>query len=173
MTARIYLRISRPDEAKILLNQRAAAANHVVALGLGPAEIKVYDETASGGDEDRPGLGKLLNELRRGDIVIFQSLSRMTRGGIGAALDILRQIERRGAGWHFIDQPVLDWDAGTPKLVRDIILAVFAAIDEDYRLRIGNATRAALARRRALGVKLGGRKKGQTNLKTRIGRSPP
>ena len=87
-------------------------------------------------------------------------------------MDILRQIERRGAGWHFIDQPVLDWDAGTPKLVRDIILAVFAAIDEDYRLRIGNATRAALARRRALGVKLGGRKKGQTNLKTRIGRSP-
>src|SRR6266566_2798570 len=170
MTARIYLRISRPDEAQILENQRMAAIGHAAAEGF--QEPRIYDETASGGDEDRPGLGKLLQELRRRDVVIFQSLSRMTRGGIGAALDILRQIERRGAGWHFIDQPILNWDAGTPKLVRDIILAVFAAIDEDYRLRIGNATKAAYARRRALGVKLGGRKKGQTNLKTRIGRSP-
>ena len=148
MTARIYLRISRPDEAQILENLRINAMAHSIALG--HPNPRVYDETASGGDEDRPGLGKLLHELRHGDVVIFQSLSRMTRGGIGAALDILRQIERRGAGWHFIDQPVLDWDACTPKLVRDIILAVFAAIDEDYRLRIGNATRAAYARQKAL-----------------------
>jgi len=148
LTARIYLRISRPDEAQILENQRMAAIGHAAAEDF--SEPVIYDETASGGDEDRPGLGRLLNELQRGDVVIFQSLSRMTRGGIGAALDILRQIERRGAGWHFIDQPVLNWDAGTPKLVRDIILAVFAAIDEDYRLRIGNATKAAYARQKAL-----------------------
>jgi len=150
VTARVYVRVSRPNEADILANQRIAAVTHAAALGHPADEVIVYDETVSGGKEDRPGLGLLLRQLRPGDLVIFTSLSRMTRGGIGAALDILHQIERIGAGWHFVEQPMLNWDSSTPKLAKDILLAVFAAIDEDYRHRISDATKAAFARRRAL-----------------------
>lgn len=148
MTARIYVRVSRPDEAPILENQKERAIAHV--RGLGFTKWEVYDETASGGDEDRLGLGRLIKSLHPGDLVVFTALSRMTRGGIGAALDILKQLERAGAGWHFIDQPDLNWDSGTPKLTRDILLSIFAAIDEDYRTSISVATRNAYTARRNL-----------------------
>lgn len=150
MTVRIYLRVSSPDEAPIFENQRDALlrAADLLAPGIPPS---IYEDFGkSGGDADRPGLGKMLQACRPGDVILFTSLSRMTRGGVGAALDILRQLQHIGVGWHFTEQPILDCDSSTPKLVKDILLAVFAAIDEDYRRHISEATRAAYARRKAL-----------------------
>lgn len=161
-----YIRISRPSEKEILENQRIAVLDYAKDHAL--QEPEVFDEVWSGADENRPGLGLLLRGLRPGDIVIFTSLSRMTRGGVGAALDILRQLERIGAGWRFVEQPILDWDSKTPKLVKDIIFAVFTAIDEDYRRRISEATKAALARKKAGGWHGKGRMPGSKNR-----RSPP
>ncbi len=83
-------------------------------------------------------------------IVIFTSLSRMTRGGVASALYVLNRLERAGVGWHFTDQAVLNFDASTPKLVKDIILAVLAAVDEDYRRNISMKTKAAYIKRKAL-----------------------
>src|SRR2546425_538895 len=118
MTARIYVRISRPDESSILANQREASMTHAAALGFSIDDVQVYDETVSGGDENRPGLGLLLRDLKPNDLVIFTSMSRMTRGGIKSALEILSVIERKGAGWHFIETPLLNFDSGTPKLAK-------------------------------------------------------
>jgi DNA invertase Pin-like site-specific DNA recombinase len=161
MTARIYLRVSSSDETDILRNQREKALEYARKLEAKP--ILVYSEVASGADEDRGGFNRLMKDIRKGDLVIFTSLSRMTRGGIGAALDTLRRIEARDAGWHFIETPLLNFDSKTPKLVKDIILAVLAAIDEDYRRRISEATKAKLAQLRGAGIKLGGRKLGSKN----------
>lgn len=166
-TAAIYIRVSRADEESIRDNQRRAALEYALKLGYAPEDTRVYDETASGGDAERAGLGLMLRSLRPQELVIFTSLSRMTRGGIGAALDILRQIEAAGAGWHFTEQSILNWDSKTPKLVRDILLAVFASIDEDYRRRISEATRAAMDRKKAAGWHGKGRKPGAKDLRPR------
>ncbi len=147
--ARVYLRISRPDEADILENQRRSALEYIERSGFVLASPP-YDEVASGGNQDRPALSALMNEARPGEVVVFTSLSRMTRGGVAAALDILRQLEARGIGWHFTEHPILNFDSKTPKLVRDVILAVLAEVDEDYRRRISEATKAAYSRRKAL-----------------------
>lgn len=90
------------------------------------------------------------SRLRRFDLVVFTSLSRMTRGGISAALDTLRVLESQKVSWHFVEQPTLNFDSGTPDLARNIILAVLAAVDEDYRKNISQKTKAAAARKRAL-----------------------
>ena len=146
-----YARISRPDERDILANQVAAIRAHAVSLGL---ELEaVLEETASGGKDDRIAFNDLLARVEgRGGpkLVIFTSLSRMTRGGVASALYVLNRLEKAGAGWHFVDQGVLDFDAGTPKLAKDILLAVLAAMDEDYRRTISLKTKAAFARRKAL-----------------------
>jgi DNA invertase Pin-like site-specific DNA recombinase len=92
----------------------------------------------------------LAKDLRQGDVVIFTSLSRMTRGGVAAAFEILRQLEAAGAGWHFTSLPLLNFDANTPKVVRDVILAILSAVDEDYRRSIVEATRGFYKRRTAL-----------------------
>ncbi len=146
-----YARISRPDERDILANQVAAIRAHAVSLGL---ELEaVLEETASGGKDDRIAFNDLLARVEgRGGpkLVIFTSLSRMTRGGVASALYVLNRLERAGVGWHFTDQAVLNFDATTPKLAKDIVLAVLAAIDEDYRRTISAKTKAAYAKRKAL-----------------------
>lgn len=163
MTVRIYLRVSQEDEKTIFDNQRVALLQEAERLAPGKPPAIYEDFGRSGADADRPGLGKLLKESRPGDLVLFTSLSRMTRGGVGAAWDILRQLDRMRVYYHFTEQPILNNDAETPQLVRSIVQAVMAAVDEDYRRRISVATRAALARRKALGMKLGGRKLGSKN----------
>jgi len=172
VTVRIYLRISRYDEKDILANQRAKALDYAHRLEPFPNIILVYSEIASGADEDRGGLNQLMKDLRKGDLVIFTSLSRMTRGGIRAALDTLRRLEAHGAGWHFTETPILNFDSSSPKLVKDIMLTVIAAVDEDYRRGISEKTKAKLAQLRGAGVKLGGRKKGSKN-KPKSGRYSP
>jgi len=147
--ARIYLRISRPDESVILKNQRKSAFDHARRYDLKVVH-PAYEDVASGGKSDRNGLNELLADLNPGEIVVFTSLSRMTRGGIGAALYTLGRLEAMRVGWHFIEQPMLNFDSTTPKLVKDILLAVLAAVDEDYRRRISEATKAAFKRRKAL-----------------------
>ncbi|HEV2317742.1 MAG TPA: recombinase family protein [Thermoplasmata archaeon] len=153
--AAIYARVSRPDERDILENQKRALRDYCRSLEFELSEENEYFDVASGGTVDRPGFGLLLQRAahprrRTFDLVVFTSLSRMTRGGISAALDTLRVLEREGVSWHFVDQPTLNFDATTPKLARDIILAVLAAVDEDYRRNISQKTRAAAARKRAL-----------------------
>ncbi len=150
MTVRIYLRVSQEDEAPIFENQKVELLKEADAVSPGVPPVIYEDFAQSGADEDRPGLGKMLHEARRNDVILFTSLSRMTRGGVGASFDILRQLDRMGVYYHFTELPILNSDAKTPKLVKDLVQAVFAAIDEDYRRRISVATKAAYARRKAL-----------------------
>ncbi len=163
MKVAVYLRISRKDEEEILKNQRRAALEYVTNHGWDLVR-EPYEDTASGGDDDREGLNELIADAnrRKFDLVVFTALSRMTRGGIGAALYILGRLEQAGVGWVFIEQPILNYDSNTPKLAKDIILSVLAAVDEDYRRRISQATKVALARRKALGVRLGRHRSGCT-----------
>ncbi len=147
-----YTRVSRPEEWEILANQVLAIRAH--ATNLPGVELEgTPEETASRGIHDGVAFNDLLArvESRGGPkLVIFTSLSRMTRGGVASALYVLGRLERAGVGWHFTDQAVLNFDASTPKMVKDIILAVLAAVDEDYRRNISAKTKAAYAKRKAL-----------------------
>ncbi|MDG6974096.1 MAG: recombinase family protein, partial [Nitrososphaerota archaeon] len=149
----LYSRVSRPDERDILVNQVAALRSYCADRGF--TVVREFSEIASGGSDGRSALNDLLSEasLRRGrpfDGVVFTSLSRVTRGGVGAALEILRRLEAAGCQWWFVEQPILDFDDQSPKLARDIVLAVIAAVDEDYRARVSRATKAAYVKRKAL-----------------------
>ncbi len=170
--AAVYTRISRGDDGHTLTNQTQDAINYVRSARWTLTDT--YCEVVSGATiEGRSEMSRLMADASRRafDVVVFTSLSRMTRGGIEAALYILRQLEMAGVGWHFVDQPVLNYDASTPKLAKDIVLAVLAAIDEDYRRTISAKTKAALALRAAGGQKLG-RPKGARDKRPRKKRSP-
>lgn len=170
MTVRVYLRISRPGEASILENQRRNALEYAERQGY--TQVQVYSETISGSEEDRPGLGALLRDIRRGDTVIFSSLSRMTRKGVGASLGILERLRARGASWHFLETPILDYDSSTPKMAQDIILAVLAAVAEDYSRHISERTKAALRLAKSQGRNVGGTREGAGRPRKNQ-RSPP
>jgi DNA invertase Pin-like site-specific DNA recombinase len=157
--AAIYARVSRDseDERRILANQVDNLRAYCSRVGLSLTTGNEFVEIVSGGKDDRPELNRLIAAatLQRGrpfDVVVFTSLSRMTRGGIGSALYILDRLAASKVSWHFVDQPLLNFDSTTPKLAKDIILSVLAAVDADYRDRISRATRAAYQSRVNLAV---------------------
>jgi DNA invertase Pin-like site-specific DNA recombinase len=155
--AAVYARVSRPDEADILTNQIRGARNYCERHGFELTEDHVFQEVASGGKSNRPALNGVLEVAERGkvDLVVFTSLSRVTRGGIEAAMYVLGRLERAKVGWHFVEQPILNFDSTTPQLAKDIMLAVMAAVDKDYRARISVHTKAAFQRRKNLAVARG------------------
>lgn len=175
--ARIYLRVSRDDEdeLRILENQEVAAREHVARKGYELAGV--YSEVASGADPERVEFNRLMADVRSGDVVVFTTLSRVTREGTYRALEILRQLETRGARWNFTDQPFLDVDETTPPMVRQILLTILAELDADYRARIAKATRAKYAIKKAAADREGvpvkwGRPKGSKDRSPRKKGSP-
>ena len=183
--AAVYARISSEDEVQILSNQLDNLRRYCEERGFSLSETDVYSEVASGTAEKQARLNDLLSaatkRTRPFDLVVFTSLSRMTRGGVEAALYVLRRLEVSGVGWHIIEQPSLNFDSTTPSLAKDIVLAVLTAIDKDYRSRIARATKAAYTRRLNL-AKAAGEKvrwgrppgaKDRKNRKRREERGPP
>lgn len=154
MKAAVYVRISRPDEAEILKNQIERCETYVKKRGW--ELIETYQDIASGGKADRPGYVRMLQDAgQRWEVVVFSSLSRMTRQGIRGALYSMDRLKTAGAGWHFTDQPMLNWDDNTNPMVKDVMLALLAALDEDFRRSISARTREALNRRKNAGIRLG------------------
>ncbi len=148
--AALYARVSRDDEKRILANQIAAGRRYIKAKRF--RLYRVYQEIAGGSANRQSQLSELRRDAHRGlfDLAVFTSLSRMTREGIEGALYILNDLKRAGVGWHFVEQPTLNYDTETPRLVQEVILAVLAALDKDYRRRISVATKAAYDKRKAL-----------------------
>lgn len=147
--ARIYIRVSAEDERDIMENQRRALLEYARVKGYELA-APIYEEVASGGDDGRAEINRLMKDVRKGEIVLFTAPSRMTRNGIGAALYLLKQLESMGVGWAFTEYPILNFDSDTQPLAKNIILAILAELDRDYRERISKLTRAAYARRKTL-----------------------
>lgn len=152
----LFCRISDPSEKVIMINQRRDTRAHAEKLGAKSEDIKEYTEVESS-KGITPVLKRLIEDAKahRFDLVIFTAPSRMTRGGVEYAFAVLNELASAGVGWHFTDYEVLNFDAGTSPLAKDVILSVIAAIDKDYRRRISEKTKGAMARLKTEGVVVG------------------
>jgi len=161
MRAVTWNRISDKSEMDIMENMMKSNREYVKAKGW--ELIHEYSEvlTSKG---ITPGLEALLRdaEAHKFDVVVFRALSRMTRGGTKFALAILERLGKAGCGWHFVENQVLNFDSTVPEWVKNIILAVFAELDKEYRGFISRRTRVAMTDRKARGVRLGRHEKACT-----------
>jgi DNA invertase Pin-like site-specific DNA recombinase len=127
--------------------------------------IAVYsDAGVSGKNLSRPALGVAMSDLEsgRGDVLMVAKLDRLTRS-VHDATGLMVRAERSGWGLVALDAPV---DTTTPQgAAMAQVLAVFAELE---RRLIGERTKAALAVKRAQGVRLGRPPKLPTDLITRI-----
>jgi DNA invertase Pin-like site-specific DNA recombinase len=150
--AAIYARVSRPDEKDILQNQLRACEAYCVSRAYDVT--RRYTEIVSGAKDDRAAMNDLLREAttipRPFDVVVVTSLSRLTRKGIESALYYLYRFDQARVKWAFVEQPILSSESDAPDLAKDVLFAVLAAIDKDFRSRIQKHTKAAYARKKAL-----------------------
>lgn len=114
---------------------------------------KIFEEKVSGTIKDRPELIKLLEHLRKGDIVVFLDLTRLSRS-VKDLFSIVEKIESLGANIKSLKE---EWiDTTTP--YGKFIFTIFAGISQFERDLISQKTKEGLKSARARGRK-GGRPK--------------
>jgi DNA invertase Pin-like site-specific DNA recombinase len=136
-----YVRVSTNDQE---------TAAQVAALKAAGCE-RTYREKASGGRWDRPELHRLLDQLRKGDVLVVWKLDRLSR----SLRDVLMIMDRLGevsAGFRSLTEAI---DTTTP--AGRMMMQMVAAFAEFERAMLRERTKAGLDTAREEG-RIGGRR---------------
>jgi DNA invertase Pin-like site-specific DNA recombinase len=153
-----YMRVSKADGSQVLDLQRDAL------LGAGVSERHLHSDTASGKQDDRPGLVACLQALREGDTLVVWKLDRLGRS-LRHLVNLVHDLTSRGIGLKVLTGHGAAIDTTTP--AGKLVFGIFASLAEFERDLISERTRAGLASARARGRK-GGRRPKMTPAKLRL-----
>lgn len=153
-----YMRVSKSDGSQTTDLQRDA----LLAAGVDPGHL--YEDRASGKQEDRPHLDACLKALRSGDTLLVWKLDRLGRN-LRHLVNIVHDLTARGVGLKVLtgQGAAIDTTSAQGKLV----FGIFAALAEFERELISERTKAGLDSARARGRK-GGRPFKMTPAKVRL-----
>ena len=136
-----YARVSTDDQD---------TAAQVAALKAAGCE-RIFREKASGGRWDRPQLQRLLEQLRKGDVVVVWKLDRLSRS-LRDVLTIMEQLEEARAGFRSLTEAI---DTTTP--AGRMMMQMVGAFAEFERAMLRERTKAGLDAAREEG-RVGGRR---------------
>ena len=133
---------------------RVSTRDQTVALQLDALNaagcVRVFEETASGAQRDRPQLAAALDYMRAGDTLVVWKLDRLARS-TKQLIETVEDLARRGIGFRCLTQDIDTTTAGGR-----LVFTIFSAIAEFEREIIQERTRAGLDAARARGRR-GGR----------------
>ena len=137
--ARIYCRVSTEEQdlsRQLGLKKWAEQRGFYVA--------KVYAEKASGRHADRPQLLEMIKDLQAGEIVIAESMDRLSRLPLVEAEALIAQINNRGARLllpEVLDLPAVkaaedSMESIVFKSIQDLLLKILLkSASDDYEMR--------------------------------------
>jgi DNA invertase Pin-like site-specific DNA recombinase len=135
--------------ARVSTNEQDTAAQ-VSALKSSGCE-KIFREKASGGRWDRPELHRLLDQLRKGDVLIVARLDRLSRS-LRDVLMIMERIKAAEAGFRSLTEAI-DTTTAPGRMMMQMV-GVFAEFE---RAILRERTKAGLDAARKRGC-IGGRR---------------
>jgi DNA invertase Pin-like site-specific DNA recombinase len=150
-------------------NQVPDVERFAVQHGFTVAETYQLSEVAWNGGRDhgeyRATLQQAMDDAWQGkfSVLIIWALDRITREGAEGALHILRQFRERGCTVLSVQEP---WLNGSPE-VQDILVAFAGWAVRQESDRKSARIKAGLARRKAEGKPVGGRKPGSKDIRPR------
>ena len=136
-----YARVSTQDQD---------AAAQITALKASGCEL-LFQEKASGGRWDRPELHRLLDQLRKGDIVVVWKLDRLSRS-LKDVLILMEKIKQAGAGFRSLTEAIDTSSPGGRMMMQ--IVGTFAEFE---RAMLRERTKNGLDEARKQG-RVGGRR---------------
>ena len=136
-----YARVSTDDQD---------TAVQVAALKKAGCE-RIYREKASGGRWDRPELHRLLDQLRKGDVLVVWKLDRLSRS-LRDVLTIMERLGESGSGFRSLTEAI---DTTTP--AGRMMMQMVGAFAEFERAMLKERTKAGLDAAREEG-RIGGRR---------------
>lgn len=137
-----YMRVSKADGSQVLDLQRDAL------LAAGVTAERLYEDLASGRQDDRPGLAACSKALRKGDALVVWKLDRLGRD-LRHLVNLMHELTGRGVGLKVLagEGAAIDTTTAAGKLV----FGIFAALAEFERALIVERTKAGIAAARARG----------------------
>lgn len=156
-----YMRVSKSDGSQNLDLQRDAL------LAAGVSLNHLYEDCASGKNDERSGLVSACKALRAGDVLVIYKLDRLGRN-LKHLVNVVHELTERGVGLKVLSGQgaALDTTTSSGKLV----FGIFAALAEFERELISERTKAGLVSARARGRK-GGAPFKMTMAKLRLAQS--
>lgn len=153
-----YARVSKADGSQNTNLQRDAL------LVAGVSEEHIYQDLASGKNDDRPGLNHCLKALRQNDTLVIWKLDRLGRD-LRHLINTVHDLTARDIGLKVLtgQGAAIDTTTAAGKLV----FGIFGALAEFEREMIRERTLAGMASARARGRK-GGRPHKMTTAKLRL-----
>lgn len=142
-----YMRVSKSDGSQVLDLQRDAL------LEAGISEDRLYEDLASGRQDDRPGLKACLKALQPGNTLMVWKLDRLGRD-LKNLIHLVEELKSKDIGLKVLSGAGAQIDTTTPN--GRLVFGLFAVLAEFERELIVERTRAGLAAARARGRK-GGR----------------
>jgi DNA invertase Pin-like site-specific DNA recombinase len=136
-----YARVSTRDQD---------ADAQISALEAAGCEL-IFQEKASGGRWDRPELHRLLEQLRKGDVLVVWKLDRLSHS-LRDVLNFMEKIDQAGAGFRSLTE-VVDTTAPGGRIMMQIV-GTFAEFE---RAMLRERTRNGLEAARKQG-RVGGRR---------------
>ncbi|MDH5803514.1 MAG: recombinase family protein, partial [Gammaproteobacteria bacterium] len=137
-----YVRVSKTDGSQVLDMQLDAMKK---------AKVKsknIYQDKASGKQDNRPGLEACLKALRPKDILVVWKLDRLGRS-LNHLLQVIEDLTERKIGFRVLTGQGATIDTTTPS--GKLVFGIFAALAEFERELIVERTKAGLAAARARG----------------------
>jgi len=120
-----YARVSTDEQTLTSQAQRLSASGCE----------KLFEEKISGAARNRPKLEKLIEQLRKGDVLVVTRLDRLARS-TSELLRIAERITEKKAGLQSLDEPWADTTSPSGRM----IMTVFAGIAEFERSLILSRT---------------------------------
>lgn len=143
-----YYRVSTDEQD--YENQKSGVVRYCEYKGL-EIDKEVVEEGVSGKIEyKKRKLGKLIKELKSGDLLIVSELSRLSRS-MTDTFDMVKVLKDKGVNIYCVKENMEINDSALGLM----IMSVFAFSAQIERERISQRTKEALAKKKAEGVHLG------------------
>lgn len=137
-----YAGVSKTDGSQIHDLQRDALSK------AGIEATNVYEDSASGKQDDRPGLAACMKALRSGDTLVVWKLDRLGRD-LRHLVNLVDELTKRKIGLKVLVGEGASIDTSTAN--GRLVFGIFAALAEFERALIIERTKAGLAAARARG----------------------
>lgn len=113
-----------------------------------------FVDRASGGNSNRSDFQRMMGKVRQKhfDLILVWSLDRFSREGMINTLSYINQLRDYKTGLKSLQESWLDT---TQKGVAELLLAIFSWVAAEEKRKISERTKAGLARKKSLGVRLG------------------
>jgi DNA invertase Pin-like site-specific DNA recombinase len=148
-TCCLYLRVSTDEQT--CQNQRLQLESFAASQGW--TIVKVFEDSATGSNGDRPGFKAMFDAASRHefDVVLVWSVDRITREGALKLLQYIDKLSQWNVGLRSYQESAID----TVGPLRDIFIAMYSTFAKLERDKLIDRTRAGLQRARAEGKQLG------------------